>query len=101
MLFETWQDVLYYVVPIAIGFLGVPLTQFLKGKLGIDGKYALLLTYVVAGLLAVTQLVLMKQLDIGNITPETLPATFGLVFATATAYYKFLVSKPDPLPLPE
>lgn len=99
-MFQDWSQLLSWLVVIAMGFVGVPLTTFFKNKLGADGKAAVALTALVAGVLGVISMLLMGQLDPASVTPANFPAVFSGIFATSTLYYKLLISKPEPLPLP-
>lgn len=99
-MFQDWQQLLTWAVVIGMGFVGVPLTTFFKNELQATGKAAVLLTALVSGVLGVVSMLLMGQLDFATVTLENFPAVFGGIFATSTLFYKLLVSKPDPLPIP-
>jgi hypothetical protein len=78
-----------------VGGIGVPLIQWLKGALGLEGKGALWLTVGVSVLLAVAALFISQELSVNDFSPENLLAVFGQVLAAATLAYKFLIDPAD------
>lgn len=85
-----WQELFTIVITLLIGVLGSGLTEYLKNKLGWDEKAAVVLTGVVAAVLGALQVFLSGAFGFGDLTWETLPALFGLIFTAATIYYKLL-----------
>lgn len=85
-----WQDVFQVVVFLGIGFLGAPLTQFLKNKLGWKDKAAIALTAGVSLGLAAAQQALSGLIGANSFTIENLPATFFAMFGLASMYYGWL-----------
>jgi hypothetical protein len=85
------EQAIYWLV----GGIGVPLIQWLKGALGLDGKNAMWLTVGVSVMLAVAVLSISQELAMGDFSPENLLAVFGQVLAAATLAYKFLVKPSD------
>ena len=97
---QEYRELFVLIVTIIVGLLGMPLTNWLKAQLGVDGKQALILTALVAGLLAVSELMLTGALVPGEITVANFPGVFGLVFATATIYYKLFSGEAEDEPIP-
>jgi hypothetical protein len=83
------EQALYWLV----GSVGMPLIQWLKGLLGWDGWKAMLLTVVVAVILALAALFTSKELVVGEITWANLLAVFSQVFTAATLAYKLLLGE--------
>ena len=73
-----------------VGALGVPLINWIKGRLGISGKAAVWLTLAVSILLGTLSLFLSDQLDWTDFVPQNLLAVVGQVLAAATLAYKLL-----------
>ena len=72
------------------GGIGVPLIQWLKKTLKIEGKSAMWLTVGVSVLIAIGALVFSDEVEPGDLTPAGVFAVFGQVLAAATIAYKFL-----------
>lgn len=85
-----WHTIFEWVIGVVLILLGAPLTQVIKVKLGWSNKLALLLTAVVATVIAVAELVLTQALDFQSFTLENFPYAFGVVFSAATIYYQLL-----------
>lgn len=88
--FTTWRDVLQFVVILVIGLVGVPITQAFKNWFKWTDKPAIILTAVVAGLLAILEVWLSGQIVFAKVTIQNFPEAFGLIFAVATIYYHLL-----------
>ena len=80
------EQVLYWLA----GALGVPLVDWLKGRLGWEGRLAMLLTALVSALLALAALFLSQELRLQDFSWANLAAVFGQVLAAATIAYKLL-----------
>ena len=86
-------DAVLVLIPVFVGAIGVPLVQFLKGKLNLEGEKALWLSFGVSVILAIGALILTGSF---SIPPEFAPIDIagkvvewiGVVFATATMIYK-------------
>ena len=83
----TTEQLIALVVSLIAGVLGMPLTQFLKSKLNLDGTSAFGISIAVSGVLAVLALVVGGQLGAADFTYEALPATLAIVWSTATLVY--------------
>ena len=81
------EQIVYWLV----GGIGVPLIQWLKGVLELEGKQAMWLTVGISVLLAVAALFISQELSVNDFSPENLLAVFGQVLAAATLAYKFLI----------
>lgn len=80
------EQALYWLT----GALGVPLVNWLKARLGLQGRAAMWLTAAVAALLGLAALLLSRELRLATLQPEALLAAFGQVLAAATLAYKLL-----------
>jgi CHASE2 domain-containing sensor protein len=87
---RTWSDLLQLLVLLVVGLLGVPLTQALKNAFGWKDKAALALTAVIAFVVASLEIYLSGMISFVDLGPQDIPGLFGLVFTTATVYYKLL-----------
>ena len=83
------EQAIYWLV----GGIGVPLIQWLKGILALDGEKAMWLTVGVSILLAVVALFVSQEFSVYDFSPENLLVVFGQVLAAATIAYKFFVKK--------
>jgi hypothetical protein len=83
------EQAIYWLV----GGIGVPLIQWLKGALSLDGEKAMWLTLGVSILLAVAALFISQEFSVNDFSPENLLVVLGQVLAAATLVYKFLVKK--------
>ena len=75
------------------GAIGVPVIQWIKKTMKIEGQAALWLTIGVSLILAVASIFINNEISPGNLSPENILGVFGQVLAAATLAYKFLVSK--------
>ncbi len=80
------EQALYWLT----GALGVPLVNWLKARLGLQGRAAMWLTTAVAAVLGLAAALLSRELTPGSMQPEGLLAAFGQVLAAATLAYKLL-----------
>jgi len=90
MEFTEWRDVLQFLITLLIGLIGVPVTQAFKNYFKFEDKPAIILTAVIAGLLAVLEVWLSGQVDFVDVTVKNFPEFFGLIFAIGTIYYHML-----------
>ena len=81
------EEAIYWLV----GTLGVPLVQWLKQVVGVQGKSAVWLTVAVAVILSIAALLLGDELALSDFTLPNLAAVFGQVLAAATLAYKLLL----------
>lgn len=75
------------LIMLITGVLGMPVTQWFKSKLGVDGTSALALSLAVSGVLAVFALFVTGALGVSDFTWEALPATLAVVWSTAVLVY--------------
>ena len=80
------------LLPWLAGILGVPLTQFFKALLKVEGRSAMWLTVTTSVLLAVGSLAITSGLD-GLFDPELVFAAVAKVMTVATILFKAIVSK--------
>ena len=83
------EQLLYWLV----GMIGMPLITWLKELIGIEGKWAMALTALVATVLACAALFISKSMELTDFTWANLAAVFGQVLAAATLAYKLLVKE--------
>lgn len=84
------HDAIVFVLTLLAGFLGVPIIQYVKERLGLQDAAAEVLAVVLSGLLAIVELVLTGQIVLSEITLESLPLIWGLVYALASVFYQLL-----------
>jgi hypothetical protein len=88
------QTILYQIAVILVALTGgaavVPVVNWLKGMLKLEGWSALVLTGVVSLLIALAELIAAGELDLFTITPETLASTFLLVLYASQKVYERL-----------
>jgi hypothetical protein len=86
------------LIPILVGAVGVPLVNWLKGKLNLAGIKALWLAFGVSVVLAVAALLFTGSFVIPSGDPLAIAGKIiewiGVVFATATMIYKGIELKP-------
>ena len=92
MEFTTWRDVLQFLITLLIGLIGVPITQAFKNYFHFEDKPAIILTAVIAGLLALLEVWLSGQVVFASLTVRNFPEFFGLIFAIGTIYYHLMKS---------
>lgn len=80
------EQAIYWLV----GGVGMPLIQWLKGALGLEGKAAVWLVVGVSIVLALAALLLNKELTWGDFSPECILSAVGQILAGATLAYKLL-----------
>jgi len=86
----TVEQLIALIIQLIGGVLGMPFTQWLKSKLGLDGTSALALSFAVSVVLAVAALFVTGALGFQDFSWETLPGTVSIVWATATLVYNGL-----------
>lgn len=91
----TYRWMFSVIITIVVGLLGAPVTQFIKNATGMEDRYALGLTMVVAFVLAVADMFLSGNLDFAAITVENFPQSFTAVFSVMTIYYAWLKNSPS------
>ncbi len=88
------QTILYQIAVILVALTGgaavVPVVNWLKGVLKLQGWGALALTGVISLLIALAELIAAGELDLFTITPETLASTFLLVLYASQKVYERL-----------
>lgn len=89
---QSYREIFTIVLGLLIAALGSPITQFLKNKLGWSEKAGVMVTIVVAGVVALLEIFLSGQLNLGDLTLETFPQVFFMVFSIASIYYGLLKS---------
>lgn len=87
---QNWSDLFQLVILLVIGLLGVPVTQALKNWLGWKDKAALGLTAGIAFVVAALEVYLSGLVNFAGLGLQDIPGLFGLLFTTATVYYKLL-----------
>lgn len=80
------EQALYWLA----GAVGVPVIQWLKKSLKVEGKSAMWLTVGVSVLVAVVALFISDGFEMN---PENVFAVFGQVLSAATLAYKFLMKE--------
>jgi len=85
-----WAEILKYVVMGLLGLLGSPLIDWLKNKLGIQDRLAVLLTGVVATVLAFAELFLAGSLTLEMFTLENFAVAFTAVYTAAQVWFGLL-----------
>ena len=90
MEFTEWRDVLQFIITLLIGLIGVPITQAFKNYFHFEDKPAIILTAVIAGLMALLEVWLSGQVAFESITVKNFPEFFGLIFAVGTIYYHLM-----------
>lgn len=90
-----WQDVFKMLILLIVAAFGAPITQLIKNLLKVEDRWALIITGVVAAILAVLQMWLAGILDFSTVTTENFPAMFFAVFSVATIYYAWLKNSPS------
>ena len=86
-----WSAVsLEQIVVLVIGLLGMPLTQWLKLKLGWEDLYVRILVIAVSVVLAFGNLFLMGSLTWEMLTLQNFANVFGLIYTAAAIWYGML-----------
>lgn len=85
-----FEGTIEQVVLLVIGLLGMPLTQWLKSKLGWEDLYVRFLVIGVSVVLAFVDLFIMGSLTWTMLTLQNFANVFGLVFAGASIWYGML-----------
>ncbi len=87
---SPWRGIFEWGLGIVIMLLGAPITQWIKVKLQVKDKLALLLTGTVAVIIAFAELFLSNVLSFSSFSLENFPTAFAVVFSVATIYYQLL-----------
>ena len=87
---SPWRGIFEWAIGITVMLLGAPITQWIKIKLQVKDKLALLLTAVVAVAVALAELFLSDILSFSSFSLEIFPVAFSVVFSVATIYYQLL-----------
>ena len=80
------EQAIYWLV----GGIGMPLIQWLKGLLSLEGKGTVWLTVGISIVLALAALLVSKELELGDFSPERILGAVGQILAGATLAYKLL-----------
>jgi hypothetical protein len=89
----TYQAVFNTIIVLLTGLLGSPITQAVRLGLNklfktvIDGRWALVLTGIMAAVLAVADMLLSSALNLSQINQQNFPTVFFAVFSLATFYF--------------
>lgn len=86
------EDNLVLLISVVAGFVGMPIINLLKGLLQIDDFKAVALTTGVSILLGAVVVYLNGGFALAEITVDAVAAAAGLVFASATIFFKALAS---------
>lgn len=96
MLFQTVpptdvHTILVWLITIATGFVGIPIVQFIKNRLGWDDNWARLLTGTIAVLFTLAELFITGQLAWADLTMTNFVWVFTTVYAIASTFYGVLI----------
>ena len=91
----TWQGVFLLIIMVVIAALGAPVTQFVKVKLKIEDRWALLLTLLVSAGFAVGEMFLSGAVNFAEVSVENFPQYFFGVFSVMQVYYQALKNSPS------
>lgn len=91
----TSEQMVMVIVALILGFLGKPLTDFLKETWHIEDRSAVALSAFVSLLLAIVQLFFANQLRPDMFTVEQFPQTFGLIYSTAAIIFSWFKKRPN------
>lgn len=91
----TIHEILVLVITLLVGFIGVPVIQFLKNTFNLADKQAALLTGVVAVVFAGAELFATGQLGIADFTLENFTVVFTSVYGLSQIFYQLLVKNWD------
>jgi len=86
----SYEQIIEFIVPIVLGVLGMPLIQWIKQKLGIEDRWALLLALGVSFALAVGALALAGAFSGLVWSADAFFKMSGLVFSAAQLAYRLL-----------
>ena len=85
---HTYHELFILLISGFVGLIGTSLTQYLKEKVGINGTSALMLTVLVAAILATAEFFLTQSI---NITISNIPDIAFQIFGWATVFYNLLI----------
>ena len=83
----NFGEIFNYVVMGGLGLLGSPLIGWIKKKLGLEARWAVLLAGAVAVVLAFVELFLAGSLTLEMFTLENFAVAFSAVYATSQVWY--------------
>lgn len=86
----VWSEILEILVMAVVGILGMPLTQWLKVRLGWQDLAVRILTVSVATVLAVVELFLMGDLSLEMFTLGNFTNVFTAIFTVAAIWFGVL-----------
>jgi hypothetical protein len=84
------QDNVLLVINAVIGLIGVPIVDWVKGKLNVDGKLAVLLTVIVSIALGFGVAFTSGQISGDIVSVDQVSQGSITVFAFATLFFKAL-----------
>lgn len=88
---QDWYNLLVQVAAIIISLIGgvstVPVINWVKGQLNLDGRWAQVLTAAVATIIAILTMVVQGALAPGTVTAENLSVVFTAVLVASQAEY--------------
>lgn len=87
------HDNLVTLVTTVLIFLGMPLTQWLKKRLGLEDLWAFGLTALVATVLAIADLAVQGRLTPDLLTVQNFGMAFSMVFTVSQIWYRLLKEK--------
>jgi protein-S-isoprenylcysteine O-methyltransferase Ste14 len=85
-----WHGVIQVVIQLITGAVGVPIFNYIKLKLSLEDLQAQLLVALLAALLGVFEVFVTAQVGLGDFTWEAFPQAFGIVFAAAQVWFRYL-----------
>jgi len=92
---ETYQDMFYVLIMLVVAAAGSPISQLIKRGLSallgkqVEDRWAIVVTGIVAGLVAILEMWLAGSLDFADITRENFPVMFFAVYGVASLYYSW------------
>jgi hypothetical protein len=87
---QITQDQVLLVINALIGLIGVPIVDWVKGKLGVDGKLAVLLTVIISIGLGIAVAFSNGALTGDIVSVDQVAQGSAVVFAFATMFFKAL-----------
>jgi hypothetical protein len=88
-----WRDIIFLVLAGLVAFFGAPIIQLIKNFLSlifrkpVDGRWAVLLSVILAAGLAFLEMFLTGQLQTYVITLKTFPEFFIVIWGVAQGYF--------------
>ncbi|RMD57937.1 hypothetical protein D6833_13410 [Candidatus Parcubacteria bacterium] len=84
------HETLVSIVTAVLTFLGMPLTQWLKKRLGWEDFWAFGLTALVATALAIADLAIQGKLTPDLLTVQNFGVAFSMIFTVSQVWYRLL-----------